>query len=281
MRLMRYGPVGEERPGLVAADGTIRSLAGVIDDLAGNNLGDDAIARLRSIDPSTLDEVPAGVRLGPCVGRVGKLIGIGLNYADHAQESGMPIPAEPLVFMKATSAIAGPFDPVEMPRGATKLDWEVELGVVIGTSARYVSQQQALDHVAGYCVVNDISERAFQLEGTGQWVKGKSSDGFAPLGPWLVTRDEIPHPQNLSLWLEVDGHRFQDGSTATMVFGPAELVSYLSRFMTLHPGDVITTGTPPGVALGMAAPRWLQPGDVMRLGVEGLGTQQQTVVAAR
>ncbi len=281
MRLMRYGPVGEEQPGLVAADGTIRSLAGVIDDLAGNNLGDDAIARLRSIDPATLDEAPAGVRLGPCVGRVGKLIGIGLNYADHAQESGMPIPAEPLIFMKATSAIAGPFDPVEMPRGATKLDWEVELGVVIGTSARYVSQQQALDHVAGYCVVNDISERAFQLEGTGQWVKGKSSDGFAPLGPWLVTRDEIPDPQNLSLWLEVGGHRFQDGSTATMVFGPAELVSYLSRFMTLHPGDVITTGTPPGVALGMAAPRWLQPGDVMRLGVEGLGVQQQTVVAAR
>jgi 2-keto-4-pentenoate hydratase/2-oxohepta-3-ene-1,7-dioic acid hydratase in catechol pathway len=281
MRLMRYGPVGQERPGLVAADGTIRSLAGVIDDLAGNNLGDDAIARLLSIDPATLAEVPAGVRLGPCVGRVGKLIGIGLNYADHAQESGMPIPAEPLIFMKATSAIAGPFDPVEMPRGATKLDWEVELGVVIGTSARYVSQQQALDHVAGYCVVNDISERAFQLEGTGQWVKGKSSDGFAPLGPWLVTRDEIPDPQNLSLWLEVGGHRFQDGSTATMVFGPAELVSYLSRFMTLHPGDVITTGTPPGVALGMAAPRWLQPGDVMRLGVEGLGIQQQTVVAAR
>lgn len=281
MRLLRYGPVGQERPGFVDAGGTIRSLDGVIDDLAGDNLGDDAIARLRSLDPSTLDEVPAGVRLGPCVGRVGKLIGIGLNYADHARESGMPIPAEPLIFMKATSAIAGPFDPVEMPRGATKLDWEVELGVVIGTKARYVSEQQALDHVAGYCVVNDISERAFQLEGTGQWVKGKSSDGFAPLGPWLVTRDEVPEPRDLSLWLEVGGHRYQDGSTATMVFGPAELVSYLSRFMTLHPGDVITTGTPPGVALGMADPRWLGPGDVMRLGVEGLGIQQQTVVAAR
>lgn len=281
MRLMRYGPIGQEQPGLVEADGTMRSLAGVIDDLAGSNLGDDALARIRSIDSSTLEQVPAGARLGPCVGQVGKLIGIGLNYADHARESGMPIPAEPLVFMKATSAIAGPFEPVEMPRGATKLDWEVELGVVIGTRARYVSEAAALDHVAGYCVVNDISERAFQLEGTGQWVKGKSSDGFAPLGPWLVTRDEIPDPLNLTLWLEVDGHRHQNGTTATMVFGPAELVSYLSRFMTLHPGDVITTGTPPGVALGMADPRWLQPGDVMRLGVEGLGIQQQTVVAAR
>jgi ureidoglycolate lyase len=278
---MRYGPIGQEQPGLVEADGTMRSLAGVIDDLAGSNLGDDALARIRSIDSSTLEQVPAGARLGPCVGQVGKLIGIGLNYADHARESGMPIPAEPLVFMKATSAIAGPFEPVEMPRGATKLDWEVELGVVIGTRARYVSEAAALDHVAGYCVVNDISERAFQLEGTGQWVKGKSSDGFAPLGPWLVTRDEIPDPLNLTLWLEVDGHRHQNGTTATMVFGPAELVSYLSRFMTLHPGDVITTGTPPGVALGMADPRWLQPGDVMRLGVEGLGIQQQTVVAAR
>lgn len=281
MRLMRYGPLGQERPGLVEADGTMRSLAGVMDDLAGDNLGDDALARLRTIDPSTLEQVPADTRLGPCVAQVGKLIGIGLNYADHARESGMPIPAEPLVFMKATSAIAGPFEPVEMPRGATKLDWEVELGVVIGTRARYVSETEALDHVAGYCVVNDISERAFQLEGTGQWVKGKSSDGFAPLGPWLVTRDEIPDPLNLALWLEVDGHRYQNGTTATMVYGPAELVSYLSRFMTLHPGDVITTGTPPGVALGMAAPRWLQPGDVMRLGVEGLGVQQQMVVAAR
>jgi ureidoglycolate lyase len=278
---MRYGPIGQEQPGLVEADGTMRSLAGVIDDLAGSNLGDDTLARIRTIDSSTLEQVPAGARLGPCVGQVGKLIGIGLNYADHARESGMPIPAEPLVFMKATSAIAGPFEPVEMPRGATKLDWEVELGVVIGTRARYVPEAAALDHVAGYCVVNDISERAFQLEGTGQWVKGKSSDGFAPLGPWLVTRDEIPDPLNLALWLEVDGHRYQNGTTATMVFGPAELVSYLSRFMTLHPGDVITTGTPPGVALGMADPRWLQPGDVMRLGVEGLGVQQQTVVAAR
>ena len=280
MRLVRFGPAGEERPGLLDAAGRVRSLDGVIDDVAGAALLHGSIEDLRAIDPSSLPLVDPAARLGPCVGRVGKVVCIGLNYADHATESGMELPAEPVIFMKATSSIAGPHDDLVLPRGATKVDWEVELGVVIGEVARYVDEADALRHVAGYCVVNDLSERAFQLEGTGQWVKGKSADGFCPLGPWLVTPDEVPDPQDLRLWLEVNGATRQDGSTRTMVFGVATLVSYVSRYMSLHPGDVIASGTPPGVALGMADPPWLRPGDLMRLGIDGLGEQRQRVVAS-
>ncbi|HTD56251.1 MAG TPA: fumarylacetoacetate hydrolase family protein, partial [Silvibacterium sp.] len=232
----------------------------------------------RRIKPDRLPAVRSGVRLGPCVGQVGNYIAIGLNYSDHAAESGAAVPAEPIVFMKATSAIIGPNDDVVIPRGSTKTDWEVELGVVIGTTAKYVSEQDALSHVAGYCVVNDVSERAFQLEGTGQWVKGKSADTFGPIGPWLVTADEVPDPQALGLWLEVDGHRYQNGNASTMVFGVAYLISYLSRFMSLHPGDIISTGTPPGVGLGQKPPVYLRPGNVMTLGVDGLGEQRQRVL---
>jgi 2-keto-4-pentenoate hydratase/2-oxohepta-3-ene-1,7-dioic acid hydratase in catechol pathway len=281
MKLLRHGKPGEERPGLLDHTNTIRDLSGHIDDIAGANLGPQALERLRQLDAQRLPILPDGVRLGPCVGAVGKFICIGLNYSDHAAESGMAVPTEPVVFMKATSCICGPYDDVELPRGSLKSDWEVEVGVVIGTRAKYVTEQDALSHVAGYCVVNDLSERAYQLEGTGQWVKGKSADTFGPVGPWLVTRDEIPDPQSLRLWLEVDGHRYQDGSTSTMVFGVAQLVSYLSRFMTLHPGDIISTGTPPGVGLGQKPPRYLRDGNVMRLGVEHLGEQRQTVISPR
>jgi 2,4-diketo-3-deoxy-L-fuconate hydrolase len=279
MKLLRYGLPGEEKPGVLATDGTIRDLSNLIPDLAGLALLPDSLEKLRQADISGLPRVPGKPRLGPCVGGVGKFICIGLNYSDHAAESGMAVPAEPVVFMKATSSICGPDDDVVIPRGAKKADWEVELGVVIGKSAKYVDQSDALSHVAGYCVVNDLSERAFQLEGTGQWVKGKSADTFGPIGPWLVTPDEVPDPQNLDLWLEVDGHRYQNGSTKTMVFGVAYLISYLSRFMSLRTGDVISTGTPPGVGLGQKPPLYLRPGNRIKLGIPGLGQQEQKVVA--
>jgi len=279
MKLLRYGNPGQEKPGILDDQGGIRSLEGVIDDLAGNALSSQSLAKLAAIDPSTLPQVDKGVRFGPCVTGVGKFLCIGLNYADHAAESGMELPPEPVLFMKATSAIVGPNDDVEIPRNSTKSDWEVELGVVIGETAKYVSEADALNHVAGYCVVNDLSERDFQLHRAGQWVKGKSCDTFAPLGPYLVTRDEVADPQQLKMWLEVDGHRYQDGSTETMHFGVAHLVSYLSQFMSLQPGDIISTGTPPGVGLGQDPPTYLKPGQSMRLGIEGLGEQSQKTVA--
>jgi 2-keto-4-pentenoate hydratase/2-oxohepta-3-ene-1,7-dioic acid hydratase in catechol pathway len=279
MKLLRVGDVREERPAIVDAEGGLRDLSGIVGDIIGATLLPESLERLRKIDPKDLPLVVGSPRIGACVGGVGKFICIGLNYSDHAAESGMAVPAEPVVFMKATSAICGPYDDVMIPRGSGKTDWEVELGVVIGKEARYVTEQAALSHVAGYCVVNDVSERAFQLEGTGQWVKGKSADTFGPIGPWLVTMEDVPDPQALNLWLEVDGRRYQNGSTATMVFGVAHLISYLSRFMSLQPGDIISTGTPPGVGLGQKPPVYLRPGNVMRLGVEGLGEQSQTVVS--
>jgi 2-keto-4-pentenoate hydratase/2-oxohepta-3-ene-1,7-dioic acid hydratase in catechol pathway len=279
MKLLRYGPQGQERPGLLDAAGAIRDLSAVIPDLSGAALRPATLARLRQIDPNDLPLVSGEPRLGPCVAGVGKFLCIGLNYSDHAAESNMPVPAEPILFMKATSAIIGPNDDVVIPRGSEKTDWEVELGVVIGEPAKYVTEADALSHVAGYCVVNDLSERAFQLERSGQWVKGKSADTFGPIGPWLVTVDEVADWQNLEMWLEVDGHRYQHGSTKTMVFGVPFLVSYISQFMSLQPGDVITTGTPPGVGLGQKPPVFLRPGNVMRLGIAGLGEQQQHVVA--
>jgi 2-keto-4-pentenoate hydratase/2-oxohepta-3-ene-1,7-dioic acid hydratase in catechol pathway len=278
MKLLRYGPRGSERPALLDKQGMLRDLSGVIPDLSGAALSPDSLAKLRALNPEALPEVSAPYRIGPCVGSVGKFVCIGLNYSDHAAESGMAVPKEPVFFMKATSAIIGPNDDVMIPKDALKTDWEVELGVVLGKEAKYVEESDALSHVAGYCVVNDLSERAFQLEGTGQWVKGKSADTFGPIGPWLVTSDEIPDPQNLRLWLEVDGHKYQDGTTRTMVFGVAYLVSYVSRFMSLQPGDIISTGTPPGVGLGQRPPVYLRPGNRIRLGVEGLGEQAQTVV---
>jgi 2-keto-4-pentenoate hydratase/2-oxohepta-3-ene-1,7-dioic acid hydratase in catechol pathway len=277
MKLLRYGSKGSERPALLDTAGKIRDLSGVISDLSGAELSPESLAKLGALDPEALPIVPMPHRVGPCVGAVGKFICIGLNYSDHAAESGMAVPTEPVVFMKATSAIIGPNDDVMIPKDAYKTDWEVELGVVIGREAKYVDVADALSHVAGYCVVNDLSERAFQLEGTGQWVKGKSADTFGPIGPWLVTADEIPNPQNLNLWLEVDGHRYQDGTTSTMVFGVAHLVSYLSRFMSLQPGDIISTGTPPGVGLGQKPPVYLRAGNKIKLGVQGLGEQTQTV----
>jgi 2,4-diketo-3-deoxy-L-fuconate hydrolase len=279
MKLVRYGDSGRELPGVLDSESEIHDLSTVIPDLAGSALSPSGLERLRALDVSTLPVVSGDPRIGPCVAGVGKFICIGLNYSDHAAESGMAVPAEPVVFMKATSCICGPNDEVVIPKGSTKSDWEVELGVVIGSMAKYVSEEDALSHVAGYCVVNDLSERAFQLEGTGQWVKGKSADTFGPIGPWLVTADEIHDPQALDMWLEVDGHRYQNGSTRTMVFGVAHLISYLSRFMSLQPGDIISTGTPPGVGLGQKPPIYLRPGNVMTLGIEGLGQQRQQVVA--
>jgi 2-keto-4-pentenoate hydratase/2-oxohepta-3-ene-1,7-dioic acid hydratase in catechol pathway len=278
MKLLRYGPAGDEKPGLVDPTGAIRDLSGVVPDISKATLLPASLDRLRQLDPATLPRVAGAPRLGPCVGAVGKFICIGLNYSDHAAESNMPVPAEPIVFMKATSCIIGPNDDVVIPRGSMKTDWEVELGVVIGKPAKYVTEQDALSHVAGYCVVNDLSERAYQLEGTGQWVKGKSADTFGPIGPWLVTPDEVAEWDNLGMWLEVDGHRYQDGSTRTMIFGVPHLVSYLSRFMSLQSGDIITTGTPPGVGHGKKPPVYLRAGSEMRLGVEGLGEQRQRVV---
>lgn len=277
MKLLRFGPPGRERPGLLDAQGHIRDLSSKVNDIAGQVLGN--LSALAEIDPSSLPLAEPGVRIGPCVAGVGKFVCIGLNYADHAAETNAPIPAEPIIFMKATSAICGPNDDVIKPRDSNKLDWEVELGIVIGRTARYVEEANALDHVAGYCVINDVSEREFQLERGGTWDKGKGCDTFGPIGPWLVTPDEIEDVTNLSMWLSVNGKRYQDGSTRTMIFKPAYLISYLSRFMTLHPGDVISTGTPPGVGLGQTPPVYLQVGDVMELGIEKLGTQRQRVVA--
>jgi 2-keto-4-pentenoate hydratase/2-oxohepta-3-ene-1,7-dioic acid hydratase in catechol pathway len=278
MKLLRYGDPGKERPGVLHADGTIRDLSGTVPDISGGALLPASLDRLRQLDLNGLPKVSGSPRLGPCVAGVGKFICVGLNYSDHAAESNMPVPVEPIIFMKATSSIIGPNDTVELPRGSLKSDWEVELGVVIGKPAKYVEEADALSHVAGFCVVNDLSERAYQLEGTGQWVKGKSADTFGPIGPWLVTTDEVKDCQRLGMWLEVDGRRVQNGSTATMVFGVKYLVSYLSRFMSLQPGDIISTGTPPGVGHGMKPPVYLRAGNVMRLGVDGLGEQTQTVV---
>lgn len=279
MKLLRFGPAGQEKPGLLDDAGNIRDLSGVIDDLSGDALGDGTLARLRALDPAELPEVVGTPRLGACVGNVGKFICIGLNYADHAAEAGMALPAEPVIFFKATSAIIGPNDTVEIPRNSVKSDWEVELGVVIGKHAKYVDKTDALDHVAGYCIVNDLSERDFQMHRSGQWVKGKSCDTFGPLGPWLVTRDEVADPQNLAMYLEVNGHRYQDGATSTMHFDVATVISHLSHFMSLQPGDVISTGTPPGVGMGQKPETYLKPGDRMELGIEGLGVQKQDVVA--
>ncbi|MGA3087264.1 MAG: fumarylacetoacetate hydrolase family protein [Terriglobales bacterium] len=278
MKLLRFGSPGAEKPGVLDSEERLHDLSSIVDDIAGASLHPSSLARLRQLDPATLPIVSGSPRLGACVGSVGKFICIGLNYSDHARESGMAVPAEPVIFMKATSAICGPNDDVVIPLHAEKTDWEVELGVVIGKEAKYVSREQAPSHVAGYCVVNDLSERAFQLEGSGQWVKGKSADTFGPIGPWLVTADEVPSPQNLRLWLEVDGHRYQNGSTSTMIFGVAYLVSYLSRFMSLQPGDIISTGTPPGVGLGQKPPVYLREGNILTLGIEGLGEQRQRVV---
>jgi ureidoglycolate lyase len=279
MKLLRYGPSGAEKPGLMHEDGTIRDMSAHVDDIAGDVLTDAGLARLRAIDAGSLPVVEGSPRIGPCVGRVGKFLCIGLNYSDHAAETGAAIPEEPILFFKATSAIIGPHDDVIIPKDSVKTDWEVELGVVIGKEARYVPEADALSHVAGYCVVNDLSERAFQTERGGQWTKGKSADTFGPIGPWLVTRDEVADPQDLHMWLEVDGHRWQDGSTRTMIFGVAHLVSYVSHFMSLQPGDVITTGTPPGVGLGQKPPVYLKPGQEMRLGIAGLGEQRQVTKA--
>ncbi|WP_395003862.1 fumarylacetoacetate hydrolase family protein [Cypionkella sp.] len=279
MKLLRHGPRGAERPGLLHSDGSLRDLSGVVADIGGDVLSDAGLAALRAIDAGALPVVAAGTRLGACVAGTGKFICIGLNYADHAAESGMAVPPEPVVFMKATSAICGPDDPIILPRGSVKTDWEVELAVIIGTKAKYVSEADAMAHVAGYCVSNDVSERAFQTERAGQWTKGKSCDNFGQIGPWLVTRDEVADPQNLKMWLTVNGQSMQNGSTKTMVYGVAHVVSYLSHFMTLHPGDVISTGTPPGVGMGMKPPRYLVAGDVVELGIEGLGQQRQDVIA--
>jgi len=281
MKLLRYGQAGREKPGLLDANGSIRDLSGVIPDVGGDTLLPDSLARLRQLDTSTLPKVEGTPRIGPCVAGVGKFVCVGLNYSDHAAESGMKVPSEPIIFMKATSSIVGPDDDLEIPRGSQKTDWEVELGVVIGKTAKYVDESSAMDHVAGFCVVHDVSERTFQLEGTGQWVKGKIADTFGPIGPWLVTPDEVPDYAELDMWLEVDGNRYQNGTTRTMVFGVPYLVSYLSRFMSLRAGDIISTGTPPGVGHGMKPPVYLRAGNEVRLGVARLGEQRQRVIAAR
>ena len=280
MKLSRVGARGAERPAILHTDGTYRDLSGLVPDLARDALTPESLARIRAVDVDKLPVLDSKLRIGPCVGFVGKFIGVGLNYADHAAETGAKVPAEPILFHKSTSCIIGPNDDVIIPRNAIKPDWEVELGIVIGREARYVDEEDALAHIAGYCVVNDVSERHFQTERGGQWTKGKSADTFGPIGPWLVTPDEVPDPQALKLWLEVDGHRYQNGSTSTMIFGVMHLVSYISQFMSLQPGDIITTGTPPGVGMGIKPePVWLKPGQTMHLGVEGLGGQTQKVRA--
>ncbi len=276
MKLLRFGEPGSEKPGLLDADGVIRDLSGHVADIGGAALDPASLAALGRLDPKSLPAVAGNPRLGACVAGVGKFLCIGLNYSDHAAETGAAVPSEPVVFMKASSAVVGPNDDVLIPRGSEKTDWEVELGVVIGRTAKYVSEAEALDYVAGYCVSHDVSERAFQIERQGQWTKGKSCDTFGPIGPWLVTKDEIADPQDLKMWLTVNGEMMQDGSSKTMVYGVAHLVSYLSQFMSLHPGDVISTGTPPGVGLGMKPPRYLKAGDIVELGIEGLGNQKQT-----
>lgn len=278
MKLMRVGAPGAEKPAILAADGTIRDLSAHVADIGGAAIGPDGLAKIAAIDPALLPVVPAGTRIGACVAGTGKFICIGLNYSDHAAETGATVPPEPIIFMKATSAIVGPDDNVLIPRGSEKTDWEVELAVIIGKTAKYVSEDEALDYVAGYAVSDDVSERAFQTERSGQWTKGKSCDTFGPIGPWLVTKDEVPDPQNLAMWLTVNGQKMQDGSTKTMVYGVKYLVSYLSQFMSLQPGDVISTGTPPGVGMGLKPPRYLKDGDVVELGIEGLGTQKQVFV---
>ncbi|WP_025899639.1 fumarylacetoacetate hydrolase family protein [Sneathiella glossodoripedis] len=282
MKLLRVGPRGQEKPAILDQDGAVRSLEGIVSDIDGAVLGDEALSKLAAVDIASLPKIAEGTRIGPCVGSVGKFICIGLNYSDHAEETGNPIPKEPIVFMKATSAICGPNDDIEIPRGSQKTDWEVELGVVIGKRAKYVSVDDALSYVAGYCTVNDVSERAFQTERSGQWVKGKSHDTFGPIGPWLVTRDEIPDTGNLSMYLEVDGHRYQSGTTQTMIFDVPTIISHLTEFMTLEPGDIISTGTPPGVGMGVKPePVYLKEGQTMILEVEGLGRQTQKTIAAK
>ncbi|WP_370303171.1 fumarylacetoacetate hydrolase family protein [Pseudooceanicola sp.] len=277
MKLLRFGPTGNESPGIIGPEGEIRNLSGHVSDISAATLSDQALDVIRQLDVATLPRVEEDVRVGPCVNGIGKVVCVGLNYSDHAEESNLPLPAEPILFMKATSAVSGPNDPIRIPRDAEKTDWEVELGVIIGREARYVSEEAALDHVAGYCVANDVSERAFQAERGGQWVKGKSADSFGPLGPWLVTRDEVADPNDLSLWLEVDGRRYQNGNTAKMIFHVPFLIAYISRFMSLQPGDVILTGTPAGVGMGQMPQTYLRPGQRVTLGVEGLGQQNQLV----
>ena len=279
MKLVRYGNPGKEKPGLIDVNGALRDLSAVVPDIGAAQLGDAALAKLAKLKHDKLPLVKGKPRFGCPVANVGKFIAIGLNYADHAAESGLPVPKEPVVFTKANSCVQGPNDPVMLPKGSVKTDWEVELGVVIGTRARYVPQKSALDYVAGYCTINDISEREYQIERGGTWDKGKGCDTFGPIGPWLVTRDDVPNPQKLSMWLDLNGKRVQTGNTKTMIFTVAKIVSYVSQFMTLQPGDMITTGTPPGVGLGMKPPKYLKKGDVMTLGIEGLGEQRQEVVA--
>jgi 2-keto-4-pentenoate hydratase/2-oxohepta-3-ene-1,7-dioic acid hydratase in catechol pathway len=279
MKLLRWGERDRERPGMLDADGRARDLTGIVPDIAGAVLAPEGLAALRALDPSSLPPVPEGARLGPCVGGTRSFVCIGLNFADHARETGATPPAEPIIFLKATSAIAGPHDDLELPRGGDKTDWEVELGVVIGSRTKYVAEADAMAHVAGYCVVNDLSERRFQLEGTGTWDKGKGCDGFGPIGPWLVTADEIPDPHDLAMRLDVNGRTRQNGSTRTMIFGVPHLVSYVSRFIRLEPGDIISTGTPPGVGLGQTPPTYLRPGDRVELEIAGLGRQRQRVIA--
>jgi 2,4-didehydro-3-deoxy-L-rhamnonate hydrolase len=278
MKLVRYGRVGKEKPGLIDTQGRLRDLSAVVDDIRPEQLSDKGLARIAKITPESLPLVRGNPRHSVPVNGVGKFIGIGLNYSDHAAEAGMPIPKEPIVFMKATSCLSGPSDPIMLPKGSKKTDWEVELGVVIGTVARSVSEKEALSHVAGYCIVNDVSEREYQLERGSQWDKGKGCDTFGPVGPWLVTRDEVPNPQRLELWLDLNGKRVQSGNTRTMIFSVAKIVSYVSRFMTLMPGDIITTGTPPGVGMGMKPPLFLKRGDELVLGIDGLGEQRQAVI---
>jgi 2,4-didehydro-3-deoxy-L-rhamnonate hydrolase len=279
MKLIRWGAVGAEKPGLVDASGVMRDLSASIDDITPAVLSDDGLKQIASIDTSSLPRVPSDSRLGVPLSGISKIVCVGLNYADHAAEAGSPIPQEPILFMKAISSLTGPNDAVIIPRGSKKSDWEVELGIVIGKRASYIEESRSLDHVAGYCTVNDVSEREYQIERGGQWTKGKSCDSFAPVGPWLVSRDEVVDPQNLKLWLELNGKRVQNGSTATMIFGVKQLIAYISQFMTLMPGDIISTGTPPGVGMGMKPPLFLKDGDVMRLSVEGLGEQRQAVRA--
>ncbi|MDI9350258.1 MAG: fumarylacetoacetate hydrolase family protein [Candidatus Symbiobacter sp.] len=277
MKLVRFGECGSEKPGILDAQGKIRDLSGIVPDINPALLSD--LSRLRAVDAASLPLAPDGVRIGPCVGGIGKFICIGLNFSDHAAETGAPVPSEPILFMKATSAVCGPNDAIIIPRNSYATDWEVELGVVIGKKAKYVTEEEAEDYIAGYCLINDVSERDFQTKRQGQWTKGKSGDHFGPIGPWLVTKDEIADPQNLKMWLTVNGQSRQKGTTKTMVYGVKILVSYISQFMSLHPGDVISTGTPPGVGMGMKPPQYLKPGDLVELGIDGLGTQKQAVIA--
>lgn len=280
MKLLRYGPAGQEKPGMLAADGTLRDLSGTVADIAGDVISPEGLERLRAIDPQSLPVVEGEPRLGPCVAGLQKIVCIGLNYSDHAAETGAEPPEEPIIFAKALNALCGPNDDVEMPRGSTALDWEVELAVIIGRKTKYVSEAEAMDHVAGFAIMNDVSERNFQTKRSGQWTKGKSHDTFGPLGPWLVTRDEVADPHNLDMWLDVNGERRQTGNSNTLIFNVPHVIAYLSQFMTLMPGDVISTGTPPGVGMGMKPPQYLKPGDVMTLSIAGLGEQRQTVVQA-